>query len=306
MKFLNDFDSTHPAPASTPIPEPEAPAEPVGGGSDLLSFLNNYDANYKSPSNVQEEAAVVNEQPLEAPSMTVLSNYDLAHPLSSVENEPSVNNTPEPGNSDFMSFLNNYDANYKSPSMETPAPSEPPVAPAPQATPNDDFMSFLNNYDANYKSPSVQTVPTENSYLNEPLPQAPVNEPAPSQEPATQAAPNDDFMSFLNNYDANYKSPAAEATPTENSYLNEPLPQAPVNETIPPQAPISANQYVEDSANYVDISKQEKISDVKTIIDKLGNVIKEIKDKSVFKVDTEEIDYDDIYQITIKIDKRDF
>ena len=65
-------------------------------------------------------------------------------------------------------------------------------------------------------------------------------------------------------------------------------------------------QYVENNANYVDISKEQKINSIDEIINKLGNVVNEIREKSIYKVDTEEINYDDIYQITIKIDKREF
>ena len=48
------------------------------------------------------------------------------------------------------------------------------------------------------------------------------------------------------------------------------------------------------------------ITDVSEVISRLSSVVNDIKSKSVFKVETDEIDFDDIYQITIKIDKRDF
>ena len=68
----------------------------------------------------------------------------------------------------------------------------------------------------------------------------------------------------------------------------------------------SSNDDVENNPNYVDVSKQVIIDNVDEIINKLKSVVDEIKNNSKFKVDTDEINYDDIYQITIKIDKRDF
>ena len=79
-----------------------------------------------------------------------------------------------------------------------------------------------------------------------------------------------------------------------------------INDVNPPIDSNINNQYIEDNPNYVDVSKQSVIDSVDEIIDRLKNVVNDIKSTSKFKIDTDEINYDDIYQITIKIDKRDF
>ena len=66
------------------------------------------------------------------------------------------------------------------------------------------------------------------------------------------------------------------------------------------------NDYIEDNPNYVDVSKQKVLHSVDEIIDELKTTINKIKAESTFKIDTDEINFDDIYQVTIKIDKRDF
>ena len=105
-------------------------------------------------------------------------------------------------------------------------------------------------------------------------------------------------------------APVIPSTPTIDndiySGFNKPADNVTLNNVTPPITSNFNTQYIENTANYVDISKEQKISSVDEIINKLGSVVKEIKEKSIYKVDTEEINYDDIYQITIKIDKRDF
>ena len=122
-------------------------------------------------------------------------------------------------------------------------------------------------------------------------------------------------MNFLNNYDANHPVGAKEEIPTMNntelnvnSYLNSGVKDNSVmiNNVNPPiTTNFNANSYVEDNPNYVDVSKATIIDNVDTIINELKATIEKIKNQSKFKVDTDEIDFDDVYQITIKIDKRE-
>ena len=80
-----------------------------------------------------------------------------------------------------------------------------------------------------------------------------------------------------------------------------------INDVNPPiTAGMSANQYVEDNPNYVDITQNITIDNVDEIINRLKAVVDDIKATSSLKIDTDEINFDDIYQITIKIDKRNF
>ena len=139
---------------------------------------------------------------------------------------------------------------------------------------DDNFMNFLNNYDN--------------------------NNPVPAEE-VKEETKDDNFMNFLNNYDSKVEAPA-EAIPTSTN-INDNIV---INDVSPASTNVDANSYIENNPNYVDVSKQVIIDNVDEIINKLKSVVDEIKNNSKFKVDTDEINYDDIYQITIKIDKRDF
>ena len=66
-----------------------------------------------------------------------------------------------------------------------------------------------------------------------------------------------------------------------------------------------ANSYIENNPNYVDVSTVDTIDNVDKIIDELKVKLDDIKQRCKLKIDTEEINYDDMYQITIKIDKRE-
>ena len=155
-------------------------------------------------------------------------------------------------------------------------------------------MNFLNNYDATH----------------------PVNNPQPEETPNNNSNNNADFMNFLNNYDATHpvNKPQEEIPEMNNStlnfdsYLNNNANDngVVINNVNPPiTSNFNANSYVEDNPNYVDVSKATVIDSVDIIIDELKATIEKIKNQSKFKVDTDEINFDDVYQITIKIDKRE-
>lgn len=287
---------------STPIPsapapvvpqEPVAPAAPAS--NDFMNFLNNSelpqeDDGSTSSGGVTNSYLNNNVNPNPAPAVDLLNSFN-----NSINN-PMPASMPETVAS--------------TPEVSMPeAPSAP--ADAPSAVEDTNFMNFLNDYDNKYPLPPEEpAAPSEggvtNNYLNDTAPATPASgtdtfdflkdfnipaapsAPVAPQEPASPVAP-----SFTDN---NIYS-GFNQTASDNLTLNNVTP------------PITSNfntQYVENNANYVDISKASKINNVDEIIQKLGDTIKEIKDKSVFKVDTEEINYDDIYQVTIKIDKRDF
>jgi len=205
---------------------------------------------------------------------------------------PSAPTTSQDASSDtgFMDFLNNYDTNH--PVQESTTTSQ-------DASSDTGFMDFLNNYDTNHpvqepvSAPQDTTVNLETMTSDNTL-------PITNQEPvlpSSDLGPLPPFPSLDNLPNDNGNGENASSVPGGNVMLNN---------VEPPITSGFANQYVENSENYVDITKQERINSVDEVIDKLGRVVKEIKEKSVYKVDTEEIDYDDKYQITITIDKRDF
>ena len=62
-------------------------------------------------------------------------------------------------------------------------------------------------------------------------------------------------------------------------------------------------QYVEDNPNYTSVDMPQGVSSIDDVINILRNTLDTIKNGKL-RVDTEEIDYDDSYQITIRIDKK--
>jgi ParB family chromosome partitioning protein len=288
MSYLNNYETKEPV-QEEPITLHEQRPNDSKDANDFRNFLNSY-------SSTSEEDTKVPEAPKEEPAddgfMSFLNNYDNNNPLPeepTVQEETTAPEAPkeEPVDEGFMSFLNNYDNN-------NPLPEEPTVQEettaleAPKEEPADEgFMSFLNNYDN-----------------NNPLPEEPTTPEEPEGSPTDEA-----FLNFLNNFDNNPLPPIEGDNKEENLYSNfndTTTNNIAAESTISPISAPVANQYVENNENFVDISKQDRITNVDEIIDKLAAVVNEVKEKSVFKVETDEINYDDIYQITIRIDKRDF
>ena len=176
---------------------------------------------------------------------------------------------------------------------------------------NGGFMNFLNNYDNNIpqNNNSYENLNNTNNYMNNEIPDN-----------------NSSNGSFLNNYKNNMPIDNNQSN-IDNSYLNHhdietidnesdnsisnnfisDSNNVMLNNVNPPiTSNFDANSYIEDTPDYVDVSKNDTINSVDEIIDELKVTIDKIKSQSKFKIDTDEINFDDIYQITIKIDKRDF
>lgn len=62
-------------------------------------------------------------------------------------------------------------------------------------------------------------------------------------------------------------------------------------------------KYVEDNPNYVSVDKPDGVESLDDVINILKNCLDKLKNGKI-RVDTEEIDFDDTYQITIKVDKK--
>ena len=160
---------------------------------------------------------------------------------------------------------------------------------------SNDFMNFLNGYDNNVGNNMPNNSSMENNFDNG------MNQGYANNNPASNnSGNNNDFANFLDGYDNNVGN--------ENKYLNNSYnDNLMINDVNPPVSSNfnKPNDYVENSSNFVDVSKEESIDSVDTIISELKYVVDDIKAKSKFKVDTDEINFDDMYQITIKIDKRE-
>ena len=276
---------------------------------NFMSFLNNYD------------------------NSTASGNQNYMN-MQGEMNATTNNNNQQPASNDdsFMKFLQDYDNN-------NPVPAQGPVvdAPIPASMPQYDAVpltgnmnnSMPNNYNQTPVNDFVNNNPNgvnngpimsfNNDYLNNGV--ANNNQPVVNNEIPENN--NDSFMNFLNNYDANYPTPANNVPEQNNNepedlntflsnYDNNPAStmnnnNVLINDVNPPiTTNFNANGYVEDNPNYVDVSTSPVMNSVDEIIGELKKTIDKIKAESKFKIDTDEINFDDTYQITIKIDKRDF
>ena len=291
--------------------------------------LNNYDNNNPLPTN----------EPLNTEAY--LNNVDsIEQPINTNETLNNQLPTEEIVNSDFINYLNNYDNSNSLPTNE-PLNTETylnnvdstnqPVNNeiylngeiSTEKTENSDFMNYLNNYDNNNPLPTNESLNTE-AYLNnvDSMEQSiNINENLNNQ-PQIEEPQSNDFMNYLNNYDNNnslstneplnnetyLNSEISTEQPIDNDYYNEPIDNnVIINNVNPPiTSNFNNNTYIENTENYVDVSKNNFINNFDEIINKLKVVVDDIKSNSSFKIDTDEINYDDMYQITIKIDKRDF
>ena len=223
-------------------------------------------------------------------------------------------------NSDgFMNFLNNYDNNHAV--LETQTVGNDNLQVNNSYANNDGFMNFLNDYDNNNPIPA-SGVATPESY-QAPTPSNPVEMPGQSVQNNydntnnMNSQNNDGFMNFLNNYENNSTSTDIETINDSqfttdsfmNNYTKETVPNnnVMINNVNPPiTTNFNADSYVEDNPNFSDVSVKPIMGSVNEIINELKVTVDKIKAESKFKIDTDEIDFDDVYQITIKIDKRDF
>jgi len=283
---------------------------------------NNVIENNSFNSNITSQQPIVDNTPvfednsfLNFDSDFDPSKYEKGYVGNNEPQMPVVNNVTTPmnnNNGSFLDFLNDYDTNYPNAandimnSMDNNMPvnnevnnmNTPVVDNSVNNTNNDDFKSFLNNYD-NLPNNNVNDFNVDNNVNNNVV------------DNSVNDVNNNDFTNFLNNYDNNnvttqpvvnnvVEEPSVDYQPTLS--FNNPV----INDVNPP---VTSNfnevKYVENDNRYSDLTKPEMISSVDEIIGELQVVVDKIKNNSKFKIDTDEINFDDIYQITIKIDKRD-
>lgn len=333
LDFLNNFESSVPeVPASeTPVVEgTPTPAAPVAQDNEFLSFLNNFEApEEKTQPEVtpleeapKVEAPVVPTPVVEPPKEESSEEKKFDDFLSSFNSglapaTPAVPETPvveapvstEAKDNDFLAFLNQFDAPATPAEAKVEEPKvETPQAPASTEAQDNDFLAFLNKFDA---TPATPAAPVE-AKVEEPKIETPA---APAPTPTTDLTSG--FEDFLKKYEAPVSTPV-DLGPVEE-LKEKPIEKETANESqnIAETMDINAKylnpieevtpkvEYVENSPNYVDVTKPISYDSVDSIISKLKVVTDEVK-KSKYKITTEETDFDDIYTITIKIDKRNF
>ena len=298
--------------------------QPISTFENNIPSNNNVVENNSFNSNMTNQQPIVDNTPafednsfLNFDSDFDPSKYEKSYPDYSETQAPVVPNVTTPINNgntgSFLDFLNDYDTNYPNAAndimngMDNSMPvnnevnnmNTPVVDNNVNNANNDDFMSFLNNYD-NLPNNNVSDFNVDNNVNNNVV------------DNSVNDVNNNDFMNFLNNYDNNVNAqPVVDNVVEEPSVNYQPTPSFNnpiINDVVPP---VTSNfnmnevKYVEDDARYKDLSKPELLSSVDEIIGELQVVVDKIKNNSKFKIDTDEINFDDIYQITIKIDKRD-
>ena len=236
------------------------------------------------PIDKQEDIPLANN----SSTLEYLNNNTMEY-LNKQEDDPNAGGDAG-GSSNFMEYLNSF-SNNTADNKSTDSESNNSFYNNNQTTNN--LSSFLNNYE----SSSVNTNSNDSNNYN-----TSINEGLNSNANSSENHNNDSFSSFLSNYEM--PSSAVNINSSEPNNTNNGLL---INNTIPPiTSNFNTNSYVENNPNFVDVSKKEEISSIDEIIEELKTTINGIKAKSKFKVDTDEINFDDLYQITIKIDKRDF
>ena len=284
---------------NTPVveePKVEAPKEE--SPNEFLSFLNSIDDNKIVPTESAStvETPATPEVKVEAP----------------VVEEPKVE-TPAPIVEDksFDDFLSNFNAGVTpaapQEAQQAPATSEvkeeKPVVEEPKTEAPNDFMSFLNTFD--------DSKITEEAPKVEPVQEEVKTEVAKDTSVLAATAAIDDF---LKKYEAPAETPV-DLGPVEELKQEQPVvveekveevPLDPNSKYLNPiEDVVEKPKYVENEPNYVDITKPISYDSVDSIIGELKKVTDKVK-KSKYKITTEETNYDDVYTITIKIDKRNF
>ncbi len=284
---------------NTPVveePKVEAPKEE--SPNEFLSFLNTIDDNKIVPT----ESASTVETPA-TPEVKV---------EVPVVEEPKVE-TPAPTVEDksFDDFLSNFNAGVTpaAPQEAQQAPATPevkvekPVVEEPKTEAPNDFMSFLNTFDDSKITKEAPKI--------EPVQEEVKTEVAKDSSVLAATAAIDDF---LKKYEAPAETPV-DLGPVEELKQEQPVaveekaPEVPADPNSkylnPIEDVVEKPKYVENEPNYVDITKPISYDSVDSIIGELKKVTDKVK-KSKYKITTEETNYDDVYTITIKIDKRNF
>ena len=275
----------------------------LNNGTNSNQFINN---DFNSMNNNFNSSNPTFNQPISTFENNIPSNNNVVENNSfnsnMINQQPIVDNTPVFEDNSFLNFDSDFDpSKYEKGSAENNEPQSPVVNNVtPPMNNNGSFLDFLNDYDSNY--PNVA-----NDIISDP------NNNMTSVDNNVSDNNNQDFMDFLNNYDKtngfntqtvvdNNFTEETSVNYQPTSSLNNPV----INDVNPP---ITSNfnevKYVENDNRYSDLTKPEMLSSVDEIISELQVVVDKIKNNSKFKIETDEINFDDIYQITIKIDKRD-
>lgn len=212
-----------------------------------------------------------------------------------VDEAPNYPETQE--DREFVSFLNNYDNEVLGNQFITPTPTVEPVTNIENTTDN-----FIDNNTSNY----VEAPLNSDSVVNEDVQYADTSsnfeQPTYDNNYVNSFDSNNLENNFKDNNDFNdsaYINSDYVETPVQTF---EPIDKIDQDYTVPSNNPMP--KYIEEDSRFVDISKYNGLNSIDEMLKELKVVVDKIK-SSKFKVDTEEVDFDDMYQITIKVSKNE-
>ena len=253
----------------------------IGGvnNMDNLESIDNTNTNMFFDSNINNNNSFfgINNE-VSSPSFSSnsinesLSNNDISNSVEELEdNDTNLVNS----NSTFD--INKYRiGDYNDTNLE----NESPTTPVNNST---SFMDYLNN----------ETDKIKPAEFEEPI-------------PITPDEPNGMFFDNISAEEENVID--LDKNNSSIPPINNDFPNVVINDAIQPQISTFNDQksyYVEDQSKYDKITNKEKsYNTVDTILFELKSTIDRIKN-SQYKIDTEEIDYGDVYQITIKVNKNE-
>ena len=266
--------------------------------NDFNNMSNNYSNN--QPVNNLESDTYLNN--------TVQNNPVQNNNFNNYDNQSNDLNQPSFEDDSFLNFENNFDpSKYEKSYIDNNAPQYNETINTQINDNNGSFLDFLNNNNQNTEVNNFNNNVNGLNDVNNMNLLNNTNNMSFLNNDSDNDGNNDNGGNYVNNYDNT--QPIINNEVYDNNYQPTPSFNNPVINNVNP--PVTSNfnmnevKYVEDDNRYKDITKPEMFSSVDEIINELKLVVDGIKNNSKVKIDTDEINFDDIYQITIKIDKGD-
>lgn len=301
-------------PAPMPIVQqtPSAPtafgSEPTKSSADTFDF-DQFFKTTSSPQPVQETKVSNLEQTQTIPIITP----ETLHPEMANNNEMNTQNTAveTPSNITFNGVPNVEDVleepeelDLTGIQLQTEPEVKPEVSPASSTSSQNNFFQFGFDQPAPTMAPQPTVELVQEQKVEPVMPQEPIAPVSPVQ-PVESTAPSNNAIVEINPFGP------APTMPTSNVTPEKPQPVEPVTPATPVQ-PMS----MPESNTMTETIKEQPISvpqsqptqtyvagDLKMVINTIRECAATIE-KYGFMVDTEELDFEDTYEVTFKIEKK--
>lgn len=301
-----------PAPMPNVQQTPSAPtafgSEPTKSSADTFDF-DQFFKTTSSPQPVQETKVSNLEQTQTIPIITP----ETLHPEMANNNEMNTQNTAveTPSNITFNGVPNVEDVleepeelDLTGIQLQTEPEVKPEVSPASSTSSQNNFFQFGFDQPAPTMAPQPTVELVQEQKVEPVMPQEPIAPVSPVQ-PVESTAPSNNGIVEINPFGP------APTMPTSNVTPEKPQPVEPVTPATPVQ-PMS----MPESNTMTETIKEQPISvpqsqptqtyvagDLKMVINTIRECAATIE-KYGFMVDTEELDFEDTYEVTFKIEKK--